>query len=128
MAIASIALYLTLQLPVTKRPENHGAATKIEYPSALLLLLTVAFPLVGINLGEEIFPLTLVNVLLLCSLTVSLTSLLYYVESNVANTPLVPTRFVKNKDIAIALACTLPMKFAFDQVRHPTAFLLVSGF
>jgi hypothetical protein len=114
MMIASLGLYFTLRLPIAKSSGGHDATAKIEYPSAILLLLTVATPLVGINLGSEIFPLTFANSASLFSLTLALFVCLCNVESH-ANTPIVPGRFVKNKDIAIALACTLPMKFAFDQ-------------
>ena len=114
MAIASLGLYLTLRLPTTGSSGGHDATAKIEYPSALLLLLTVAVPLIGINLGSEIFPLTFTNSASLFLGTVGLFVSLCNLESR-ANTPIVPSRFVKNKDIAIALACTLPMKFAFDQ-------------
>ncbi|KAL8952553.1 MAG: hypothetical protein Q9222_001543 [Ikaeria aurantiellina] len=50
-------------------------------------------------------------------LTPAFIGLFYYAETHIAITPILPKRFLQNRHVAIALACTLPMKFVFDQLR-----------
>ena len=118
MAIGLLMLYITLRLPETKdKSLSHaGSPPRIEYASAALLLLSVATPLCAINLGGEMFPWDHPVVLTLLGITPVLLVLFYLVETRVAITPIVPKRFLTNRNIAIALVCTLPMKFVFDQV------------
>ncbi|KAJ5611889.1 MFS general substrate transporter [Penicillium herquei] len=40
-----------------------------------------------------------------------------YAEKRIATVPMVPSRLIKNRNVAIAFVCTLPMKFVFDQLR-----------
>ena len=123
MFIGLLMLYVTLRLPETKDKNGHntGSPPRIEYASAALLLLSVATPLSAINLGGEIFPWDHPVVLTLLGITPVFIALFYLVETRVAITPIVPKRFLHNRNIAIALVCTLPMKFVFDQVcRWPS--------
>ena len=115
MFITIIVLYFTLRLPTAKDRLQH-AAKRIEYPSATLLLVSVATPLFAINLGGEMFPWNHPVVITLFCLTPVFFALFYYVETRVATTPIVPMRFIHNKYIVAVLACTLPFNFVFDQV------------
>lgn len=119
MFIGVLMLYVTLRLPETKDKNDHhaGSSPRIEYPSAALLLLSVATPLCAINLGGEMFPWDHPVVLTLLGITPLLVVMFYLVETRIAVTPIVPKRFLVNRNIAVALICTLPMKFVFDQVR-----------
>ncbi|KAK5120023.1 hypothetical protein LTR85_007099 [Meristemomyces frigidus] len=117
MAITILILYFTLRLPQEKDKRPPHAAGRLEYPSAALLLLSVATPLFAINLGGEMFPWHHPLVITLLCLTPAFVTLFYYVDTRVAATPIVPKRFLRNKHVAVALACTLPMKFVFDQLR-----------
>lgn len=112
-------MYLTLRLPQAKPSESEHAAKKIEYFSAALLLFAVAVPLFALNLGGEIFAWRHPVVIIMFCLTPILITFFYYADTRIAITPIVPKRFVQNRYVAIVFACTLPMKFAFDQVSSP---------
>lgn len=116
MAISLLALYLTLRLPQAQAKKSEHDPRKIEYSSAALLLMSVAVPLFALNLGGEIFPWSHPVVIIMFCLTPVLIALFYYAETRIAVTSIVPKRFIQNRHVAIALACTLPMKFVFDQV------------
>lgn len=116
MAITLFVLYLTLRLSQAQAKKSELAPRKIEYLSAALLLLAVAVPLFALNLGGEIFPWSHPVVIFMFCLTPVLIALFYYAETRIAITSIVPKRFIQNKHVVIALACTLPMKFVFDQV------------
>lgn len=122
MVITSVVLYFSLRLPQVQSTESQHAAKRLEYPSAALLLVSVGVPLFALNLGGEVFAWSHPVIITMFCLTPVLISLFYYVDTHIALTPIVPRRFIHNRDVAIALACTLPMKFVFDQVcLHPWA-------
>ncbi len=116
MAFTVIVLFTTLRLPESKDQSSPHAAKRIEFPSAALLLLAVGAPLFAINLGGQVFPWSHPLVIVLLSITPLFVAGFYYVDTRIAITPIVPRRFIFNRNVAIALACTLPMKFVFDQV------------
>lgn len=111
-----LALYFTLHLPPAQANKSKHAAERLEYLSAALLLVSVAVPLFALNLGGEVFAWNHPVVITMFCLTPALIALFYYADTRIAMTPLVPKRFIRNRHIAIAFACTLPMKFVFDQV------------
>lgn len=117
MLVTLAMLYFTLRLPHTTEAKLKHAAKRLEYPSAMLLLISVAAPIFALNLGGEIFAWNHPAVIILLCLTPASTALFYYTETRLALTPIVPKRFIRDRHIAIALACTLPMKFCFDQVN-----------
>lgn len=117
MVITIVVLYFTLRLPQAKDKKSEHAAKRLEYPSATLLLVSVATPLFALNLGGEIFAWSHPVIIILFCLTPPFIALFYYAETHIAITPIVPKRFIHNRNIAIALACTLPMKYVFDQVN-----------
>ena len=117
MVVTFLGLYFTLQLPQMRVKKSKHAAKRLEYPSATLLLVSVAAPLFALNLGGEVFAWTHPVVVTLFCLTPAFIGLFLYVETHIAITPILPKRFIHNRTVAIALACTLPMKFVFDQVR-----------
>ncbi|EHK99906.1 putative Uncharacterized MFS-type transporter C3E7.06c [Glarea lozoyensis 74030] len=117
MAIALVFVYLTLKLPESRPNTSNRSAKKIEYLSSSLLLLSVAVPLFALNLGGEVFKWGHPVVITMFCLSPFLVALFYYADTRLASTPIVPKRFVQDRNIAIALACTLPMKFVFDQLR-----------
>ncbi|KAK0252867.1 hypothetical protein LTS09_012024 [Friedmanniomyces endolithicus] len=114
MALTIIVLFTTLRLPESKDQSSPHAAKRIEFPSAALLLLAVGAPLFAINLGGQVFPWSHPLVIVLLSTTPLFVAGFYYVDTRIAITPIVPRRFIFNRNVAIALACTLPMKFVFD--------------
>ncbi|KAK0344089.1 hypothetical protein LTR59_009843 [Friedmanniomyces endolithicus] len=118
MAFTVIVLFTTLRLPESKDQSSPHAAKRIEFPSAALLLLAVGAPLFAINLGGQVFPWSHPLVIVLLSITPLFVAGFYYVDTRIAITPIVPRRFIFNRNVAIALACTLPMKFVFDQLRY----------
>ena len=120
MVTAFVALYLTLRLPKVKCRRPEHTAQRLETLSAFLLLASVATPLFALNLGGEIFPWSHPAVVVPLCLTPLVAGLFYYADTHYALTPIIPRRFIQNRHIAIALACTLPMKFVFDQVRRPS--------
>ncbi|KAL3489021.1 major facilitator superfamily domain-containing protein [Aspergillus germanicus] len=122
MWITLIVLFLTLRSPTAQAKSSAHAPRKIEYTSSGLLLLTVAVPLFALNLGGEVIAWSDPVVILLFLSTPVLISLFYYIETHIATSPIVPKRLVQNKNVAIALACTLPMKFAFDQIPRQLRF------
>ncbi len=119
MVVTFIGLYFTLRLPQAKVKKSKHAARRLEYPSAALLLVSVAAPLFALNLGGEVLEWSHPVVITLFCLTPAFIGLFHYVETHVANTPILPKRFIHNRNVAIALVCTLPMKFVFDQVGQP---------
>ncbi|PVH81307.1 hypothetical protein DL98DRAFT_416709, partial [Cadophora sp. DSE1049] len=106
-----------VRLPQELAKKSKHAAQRIEFLSAALLLVSVAVPLFALNLGGEVFAWRSPVVISIFCLSPVLAALFYYAETRVATTPIVPKRFIQNRHIAIALACALPMKFAFDQLR-----------
>jgi len=115
MIITLCILYFTLQLPV-KQHENlaHGAR-RLEYPPAILLLISITAPLFSLNLGGDALAWNHPIIIILLCLTPALIGLFYYAETHIAVTPIIPKRFIRDRNIAMALACTLPMKLCFDQ-------------
>ena len=110
-----MALYLTLRLPKVQAKKSENAL-RLEYLSATLLLVSVAIPLFALNLGGEIFAWTHPLVVIFLCITPGLFALFFCAETYVAVTPIVPKRFILDRNVVVALACTLPMKFVFDQV------------
>ncbi|KAF7857976.1 hypothetical protein EAF04_009333 [Stromatinia cepivora] len=117
MAITLVVLYFTLHSPQAQPKKSEHATKKIEYLSATLLLVSVAVPLFALNLGGEIFAWNHPVVITMFCITPVPIALFYYTETCIASTPIVPKRFIQNRHVAIALACTLPIKFVFDQLR-----------
>jgi hypothetical protein len=84
----------------------------------------VATPLFALNLGGEVIPWNHPVMIILLGVTPILFVAFYYADTKLADTPIVPQRFIRHKYIAIVLGCTLPMKFVFDQVRLSFSFTL----
>ncbi|KAF2810816.1 uncharacterized protein BDZ99DRAFT_385719, partial [Mytilinidion resinicola] len=118
MAVAVVALYLTLRLPGTDKPKSLHAAKRVDFLGALLLLLAVATPLFAINLGGDLLPWNHPVEIILLSLTPFFVSLFYYVETRVATSPIIPMRFIRMPAVIAVFACGLPINFAFDQLLY----------
>ncbi|KAK3990767.1 hypothetical protein QBC44DRAFT_368739 [Cladorrhinum sp. PSN332] len=117
MIVTLIAIYCTLRLPQKQSEPSESTAKRLEVVSTALLLITVAAPLFALNLGGEIFAWSDPVVVILFCMTPALFALFYLADTYHAVTPIVPKRFIQDRNIAIALACALPMKFSFDQLR-----------
>ena len=117
MIIALVILYLTLHLPQAQGKESEHRPKKIEFISSAFLLISVAIPLFALNLGGDIFAWSHPMIITMFCLTPVPIFLLYYSETRIADTPIVPKRIIGNHHVAIAFACALPVKFVYDQVR-----------
>jgi MFS family permease len=123
MLLAVVIMYATLRLPQSTQGAPASKAQRLEWPSAVLLLLSIAAPLFALNLGGEVFAWNSVAVIVLFCSTPIWLGMFYYTERYVAQTPIVPVRFLNSRPLAVAMLCILPMKFAFDQVRM-TSYML----
>lgn len=118
MIITLAFMFYALRLPSASAHNPSHQAKRLEIASASTLLLSVAAPLFSLNLGGEVLPWSHPVVIILFGLTPVFIAMFYYAETRMAMTPVIPKRFITNRNIAVALACTLPMKFCFDQVGH----------
>ena len=120
MVLSLAVLYLTLRLPQIRSEECQHTTRRIEYPSAtLLLLIAIAASLSTSNFINEVFAWPHSATVILYCLTPVFIALFYYSETYVAVTPLLPKTLLRNRNVAYAFVCLIPMKFSFEQVGLP---------
>lgn len=116
MVIGVIALYFTLRMPRPTQPKSDHAIKRFDFLGCILILLSVATPILAMNLGGDILPWSHPLEILLILLTPLFLLLFYFEQTRLAPSTIVPIRFVRMPSVVAVFAYGLPINFALDQV------------
>lgn len=110
----SLALSRCTRIPLLP-PKPRRRHSQFDFLGAICLVLAVVAPLLAISVGGEMLPWDHpLEIAILC-LSPMFFGLFYWVESR-AKSPIIPTRFLRNRDALMVFASAVGVVFAYNTV------------
>ena len=129
ITMIAAAILIFAMLPANSKNLSSNALTSayegpqprikngVDFLGCLTLVSALASPLLALNLGGNVLPWSHPLVITLFSLTPFLITGFCYIELHVAACPVIPLRFLRSAAILKVLLASVPILFAWNQVR-----------